>query len=822
MVALVVPFSSLFASQDLLESFQNDIEPMLDSYCFDCHGLGVSEGNVTLDEFTEENIRDHELWLRVLKNTRAHVMPPREEAQPTIEERQQLADWIKAQPFSIDPNHPDPGQLTVQRLNRVEYQNTINDLLDIDYNTLDIFPADDSGEGFDNIGDVLTISPMLLEKYLDAANNIIVDTVPTQSSVTPEQNWKEEDLVDLFSEGLPEDQDDDNLQLSFYTASTRTATFDVEHDGDYQLIVSIKPRSFSSFRGFDYNECRFNFSMNGEPLIEDNFVYSSTKIPAFVFDRTLKSGTHIFSTSVEPLTELEQVKSLKMEIEEITLRGPNSSEHQVKPPRYEQFFPGVVPTSSWKRKGYTRDLLTDFATRAFRKPVDRSTVSRLARLAESVSSQKGKSYEEGIAQAMIAILASPRFIFREEGTLRKRLGEVHPLIDEHALASRLSYFLWSSMPDDELFELAENDELRNNLEAQVTRMMNDDRFENFIENFGGQWLHSRDILGVNISDYDVWLREKNDPELQQARSEYQIVREIPEARRTAEEQATYDRTRAMIVASYREDRPDWSGALKRAMQAETEQFFEHIISEDRSLLELLDSDYTFLNEVLAKHYGIEGVKGPKTRKVMLPPDSPRGGVLTQGTILAFTSNPTRTSPVKRGVFILENILGTPPAPAPPNVPSLEEIASEHGDGPLTLRETLAIHREEPLCSSCHNRMDPLGLALENFNAMGMWRDQELGLPIDSEGVLITGEDFLTIQEMKRILATDRKRDFYYCISEKLLTYALGRSTEYYDTETLDNIVNELEKADGRPSTLLMAIVKSVPFQKRRHPNFKPE
>ena len=423
---------------------------------------------------------------------------------------------------------------------------------------------------------------------------------------------------------------------------------------------------------------------------------------------------------------------------------------------------------------------------------------------------------------MVAIMAAPSFIFREEGTLRKRRGEAHPLIDEYALASRLSYFFWSTMPDEELFELAEKQELRKNLEAQVERMMGDERFDNFIENFGGQWLHSRDIMGINISDYDVWLREKNDPKLREARAEYQIVRDVPEARRTAEEQATYDRTRAIIVASYDEERPDWSGGLKRAMQAETVQFFEHIIKEDRSVLELLDSDYTFVNELLAKHYGIEGVKGSKTRKVQLPPDSPRGGVLTQGTILAFTSNPTRTSPVKRGVFILENILGTPPAPPPPDVPALEDAENDGEGSELTLRNILAKHREEPLCSSCHNRMDPLGLALENFNAMGMWRDQELAMPIDSEGILITGESFSTIQELKHILATERKSDFYYCISEKLLTYALGRSTEYYDTETLDHLVNELEKNDGRPSALLMAIVQSVPFQKRRHPNFKPE
>ena len=812
----------LSANKEIFNSFQKQIEPLLDNYCYDCHGLGVSEGEVTLDEFTAETIRDTDLWLRVLKNSRAHIMPPNEEAQPSEEDRNRLAAWIKSEPFGIDSKNLDPGRMTVQRLNRIEYQNTVNDLMGIEFNTLDVFPADDSGEGFDNIGDVLTISPMLLEKYLDVANAIVAEAVPTQALVMPERKWNEEALVNLFSPAPQIDEDDDNLQMSFYQPSTRTANFQIDVVGNYQLVVRIKPKSFSSFRGFDYNECEFTFKADGETLINQAFVYTSGKIHEFVFDRNWTAGTHSFSASVEPLTDLEKVKKLKMEIEEIIIRGPDSPEHWSAPEKYEAFFPGKIPANKSKLKTYSRNLLSEFATKAFRRPVDKTTVNKLASLAESISSQKGKTYEEGIAQAMVAILASPRFLFREEGLTRKSRNETHALIDEYALASRISYFLWSTMPDDELFELAEQSKLRKNLDAQITRMMGDKRFNSFIKNFGGQWLHSRDIQGVNLSDYDVWLRDNPDPELRTARAEYQVVREIPEFKRTPEEQETYTRTRKLIVASYDLDRPDWSGALKRAMQQETEEYFKYIIEEDRNLVELLDSNYTFLNELLAKHYGIEGVKGSKTRKVQLPPDSPRGGILTQGTILAFTSNPTRTSPVKRGVFILENILGTPPAPPPPNIPALEDVASKEKIATMSLRETLALHREEPLCSSCHNRMDPLGLALENFNAMGMWRDQELEIPIDSEGVLITGEGFSSIQEMKHILANDRKLDFYNCISEKLLTYALGRSTEYYDTETIDYLVNELEKNDGRPSALLMAVIKSVPFQKRRHPNFKPE
>ena len=819
---LALPFGSLNASDALLKSFSQEIEPLLDNYCYDCHGLGVSEGQVTLDEFTADNIRDYDLWLRVLKNTRAHIMPPREEAQPTEEERQQLADWIKAEPFGIDPKNLDPGEMVVQRLNRVEYGHTISDLMGVDFDPDEVFPPDDSGEGFDNLGEVLTISPMLLEKYLDVAQSVVAEAVPTQSKVVPEKRFKGEALVSYFSEPAEGDDDNDNLYLSYYKPSSRTAKYEITTTGDYQIVLRIQPKSFSSFRGFDYNRCQFRFRVDGELMLDVEFEYVFGKVHEHVFDFHWEPGIRELSFEVEPLTELEQVKNLKMEVQTLVVRGPLAEEFWQAPEGYDKFFPGTVPENRAQRSKYTRKLLTDFATRAYRRPVEKNTVSKLVDLAENIADQKDRSYEEGVASAMTAILASPSFIFREEDTQGFNWGKKHPWIDEFALASRLSYFLWSTMPDEELFQLAEEGKLRKNLDAQIERMMADDRFDRFIENFGGQWLHSRDIISVNISDYDVWLREYNNLELIEARKAYQIVREIPEKKRTAEQQETYTRTREILYTSFDIERPDWNGALRRAMQEETERFFDFIIREDRPLTEILDSDYTFANETLAKHYGIEGVKGPRTRKVDLAPDSPRGGILTQGTILAFTSNPTRTSPVKRGVFLLENILGTPPAPAPPNVPALEEAEREHGDGPLSLRETLAIHREEPLCSSCHNRMDPLGLALENFNAMGMWRDSALGLPIDSEGVLITGEEFSSIQELKHILATERKRDFYYCISEKLLTYALGRGLHHYDTETLDHLVNQLEKSGGKPSTLLKAVIHSVPFQKRRHPNFSPE
>ncbi len=316
------------------------------------------------------------------------------------------------------------------------------------------------------------------------------------------------------------------------------------------------------------------------------------------------------------------------------------------------------------RTEYTRNLLRDFASRAYRRPVDEETVDQLTQLSEQVASQEGYTYEMGFPRQWSPSSHLLDFFFARKRALSETAQDEYPLIDEYSLASRLSYFLWSSMPDETLFRLAREGTLRDNLDTQLKRMMADKRSDAFIKNFSGQWLHARDIESVNISSLDVWLRDHPNPEAMAAREEYSLLREIPDALRTPEQQEAYTRTRALIRALYNEDRPELKRPLQQAMRKETELYFEHIIREDRSLSELLDSDYTFLNDRLATHYAIEGVEGSKFRKVSLAPGSPRGGILTQGTILAYTSNPTRTSPVKRGVFILENILGTPPAALP--------------------------------------------------------------------------------------------------------------------------------------------------------------
>jgi hypothetical protein len=568
---------------------------------------------------------------------------------------------------------------------------------------------------------------------------------------------------------------------------------------------------------FDYNKCRLIFKSDGKGLLDREYGRQGNKPYRYEFDQDWQAGPHEWTFELQPLTPKEkQVRSLTLRIVAVTARGPMEKEHWVRPPSYQRFFPEGPPDDAARRRQTARTILKNFATRAYRRPVDEETVERLATLAERVSAQGGQTFEAGIAQAMIVILSSPRFLFREEGVVPNSAG-MHPLVDEYALASRLSYLLWSSMPDEELFRLAGEKKLRANLAAQVARMRADPRASEFVRHFVGQWLQARAIDAVEINARAVILRdEPPDPQAEKQRERFRALFRKPPDKLTEAEKKELAEARVKFRQSFGRFRQfELNGELRRAMHRETEMLFEHILNNDRSLLELIESDYTFLNERLAKHYGIEGVQGEQMRLVKLPADSPRGGILTQGTVLAVTSNPDRTSPVKRGLFILDNILGTPPPPPPPDIPALEDAETGVKGRPPTLRETLKAHRAEALCSSCHNRMDPLGLALENFNALGRWRDKDRSQPIDAAGQLLTGESFANVRELKHILATKRRLDFYRCLTEKMLVYALGRGLEYADVQTVDEIVERLEKNNGRPSVLVTGIIESAPFQKRR-------
>ena len=421
----------------------------------------------------------------------------------------------------------------------------------------------------------------------------------------------------------------------------------------------------------------------------------------------------------------------------------------------------VGPTEQFQR---AREIVERIATRAFRQPVDEATVQKLLNLTKSEFDSGEASFQKLVCRAIEAILVSPRFIYRAEFQPNSDDREsIHPL-DEFALASRLSFFLWSSLPDNELLDLAEQGRLRDELRAQVERLLKDPKSDRLVESFVGQWLQTRDVEGIHRS------------------------RELHERIKK----------------------------LHSDVRDETHEFFKHIMREDRDVIELIAADYSFLNEDLAELYDIAGIQGDKLRLVQFDADSPRGGVLTHASVLLVTSNPDRTSPVKRGKFVLENILGLPAPPPPPDVPDLED--SQDKGEELSLRAQLARHRADPSCAGCHDRMDPLGLALENFDAIGRWRDEEGGEPIDASSQLVSGESFTDIRGLREILA-QKQHLFYRCLTKKLMTYALGRGIEYTDTPTIEAIVDTMLTGEpenrGRFSTLLMGIVESPQFQMRR-------
>jgi Protein of unknown function (DUF1588)/Protein of unknown function (DUF1587)/Protein of unknown function (DUF1585)/Protein of unknown function (DUF1592)/Protein of unknown function (DUF1595)/Planctomycete cytochrome C len=833
--------------------FREQVQPILANYCYGCHGDGEKKGDRTLDTFASDEalLGDIDLWSAVLKNVRGGLMPPAGEDRPTDEERKQIQAWIERDVFKIDPLNPDPGRVTLRRLNRNEYRNTIHDLMGVDYDTTANFPSDDTGYGFDNIADVLSMSPLLMEKYMQAAETIVAKAVPTVSKVVAEKEYPGK----LFHS---EDGKVDGHEMSFYAPSKVAHAIHVDHAAKYHLIVDGR---VDGYYELDPGRCTVAFYVDGVKRCEHEYDWRDDLAVTYEFDEDWEAGNHPMSLELKPLVPIEQkIHYLNFRIEKIRIQGPLDEAYWVPAKNYDRFFPkGPPPADESARADYARDVLRSFATRAYRRPVDDATVERLAAIAKATYELPDKSVEQGIAQAMVAVLASPRFLYRVEDAVATSADDTHPAIDEYALASRLSYFFWSTMPDRELLELAGRGELRNNLAAQTKRLMDDSRSEALVKHFTGQWLQARDVETISIEpvaalgfqkefegvldkfrairerkraerEAEVAKRAKEKEAEQQAKSEDSESKSPDssdaaksEQKPPADEKPAADKkpaadeeevTLRTELGKFRTLREKFSDSLRASMRRETEMNFAYALHEDRSALELIDSDYTFLNEELAKYYDVPDVKGSEMRRVTLPADSPRGGILTGGTMLIVTSNPTRTSPVKRGKFILDNILGQP-VPPPPPVPPLEASISAITEHEPTLREAEERHRKDPICASCHAHMDPLGLALENFNALGMWRDNEHDKAIDSSGQLVTGESFKTVRELKKVLVEQHRLDFYRCLTEKMLTYALGRGLEYYDEYTVDQIVEQLDQHEGRLSVLINGIVESAPFQRRR-------
>lgn len=769
---LAVSCSLLFAGATSARADQkafDAIEPLLATHCYDCHGDGASKGDFAMDDYAsiEAHLQDFDVWFEIWKNVRSNLMPPADKPQLKAEEKENILSFIESTVFKIDPKNPDPGRVTIRRLNREEYRNSIKDLLKYDFNVADILPADDTGYGFDTIGDVLSISPLLMEKYLEAADLVVENAVPTKGPEIVEwwfdaKTFKDERSKDWGLDWMPFDH-----------ARKMQSKPWVSHDGEYEIRVDFRVRGSDEASS---NTATLKIGVDDKTLTERKLGWDNSERLTLKTKAVLKQGKDaafwVATETGEPPREGES--KLAVTVESFRIRGPLDGSKKDYPWNSRHLFSQGPPAADENaRDPYREAILRKFATQAFRRPVDDETLKRLVALARQVDTQPGYNFEHGIAEAITAILVSPRFLLRAEIQPEPDNPSKVVPIDEYALASRLSYFLWTSIPDDELLKLAGEGKLRANLRQQVDRMLKDDKSKRMVTNFVGQWLQARDVETLSFNERSL-LGEKD----------------LEKARRI------------------------FNGRLRQSMRLESEEFFAHILRENRPATELLTANYTFLNEPLAEWYNIDGVKGNHMRKVDVPADKHRGGLLSQGTFHLVTSNPTRTSPVKRGLFVLENFLATPAPPAVPDVPPLEAAAK--GDKKnLPLRELLKIHSEQKLCASCHARMDPIGLALENYNAIGVWREDDKGHPIDTAGQLMTGEKFGNAAELGKILATARKEDFHRALSEKLMTYAVGRGIEYYDAPTIDKIVADAEKNGGTLRQILYGVVESAPFQKRR-------
>ncbi len=726
--------------------FTKDVRPLLDTYCFKCHGNGKKKGGLALDGVVsaEAAAVDPKTWGHVLENLRTGEMPPDDEKQPSLVEREKMMAWIDRAVFAVDPSNPDPGRVTIRRLNRVEYNNTIRDLVGVAFQPADDFPADDSGYGFDNIGDVLSLPPVLFERYLAAAEKVMSLAILNDHKPRPAKID-----VDLFKiEGGPKTGTTVNARKIDEQESTVAVELPVP--GEYQIKVTLE----SVKAGGEPTKVEWKF--NGQALRTTD-LHGRKDAKDF-----LKTTVRVDKPGAFPLTlrVLNPAGGSGAEKRSFTVRqiAFTSPPQPPKAPasQYKLFAPGRgqpnLETSA-------RAIFASFGKRAFRRPLAAHEIERFLWIARQAE-KKGANFEQGVQTALTAILVSPHFLFRGELQVVPDNPKSATPVSEWALASRLSYFLWSTMPDDELFAEAERGTLRKNLAAQVKRMLADPKAEALVENYASQWLQVRNL---------------------------QLVQ--PDAR-------TF---------------PEWDQALATAMTRETELLFQTILREDRTVLDFIGADYTFVNERLARHYRIAGIEGEAFVQVKLPPDRV-GGILGHGSYLTLTSNPTRTSPVKRGKYVLENLLGTPPPPPPPEGPDLDDKNRKELHG--TLRQRMEQHRVDPTCASCHERMDPIGFGLEQFDGIGARREQDEGAPIDPAGALASGEKFQGPAELRTILLTKKRGDFLRCCGEKMLTYALGRGLEYYDRPAIEKIARALD-ATPSFSNLVMQVVNSVPFQMRR-------
>ena len=762
----------------------------VEKYCSKCHSSEDPQAELVLTRFSDSDsiLRERKIWMNVMKQVQSASMPPKEESTPSVSESEKFVEHIKAIFDHADRNaKPEAGRVTMRRLNRLEYKNTIRDLIGVDFDPTSEFPSDDIGYGFDNIGDVLSLPPVLMERYLDAADGILARAITPDPPAVPKRH-----LSSQYTEPASADVAAKLIENSYRRLDTSTkegielgpihTQYQWDASGEYTFRTKLYGVSS------DAQNVQGVILLHGKDLpnpssdaeldsISGNFPRPARILKTFEVTAKAADQAQVIEVNIPALANRDRVmvgqlkkpegQSAKLYIEHLALDGPLDT----RPESHRRL---LAVTAGKSVPEQTREALGRFMRKAYRRTVEPEELEKLSQWVDQMTAG-GEKWEAAMQIAMQAVLCSPKFLFRVEPDDRPASADIRSL-DAFAVATRLSYFLWSSMPDDLLLEAAEKGTLEQELASHVHRMLADERSSALIQSFSTQWLQIQ---------------------------------------------------RLESFAADTQSFPSFNAKLKSAMLRETELFFESVLRENRSVLELIDTNYTFLNETLAKHYGIadtvgnwmgqpaskpdgKPIQGDTFQRVSLQ-DRNRGGLITQASVLAVTSNPTRTSPVKRGRWILEQFLGAPPPPPPPNVPELPSKSEDVSTA--SLRKRMEVHRQNPSCANCHAKMDPIGFALENYDAVGAYRTKDGAFDIDASGEFADGSKFSGPGDLKSIILAKRE-DFVRCLAEKMLTYALGRGLEYYDRPTIEKIVRSMPGQEYKIQGMIQEIVLSEPFLKR--------
>jgi mono/diheme cytochrome c family protein len=751
-------------------------QAVIGKYCVTCHSAKLRTGGLSLQDADLNNVpAAAETWEKVIRKLRTGSMPPQGLPRPDSATVNGLASFLETSLDRAAEAKPNPGHAAMHRLNRSEYANAIHDLLALDVDSTALLPPDDESSGFDNIADVLRMSPSLMERYLSASWNISRQAVGNMNIAPETATYR-------VRPDLSQDQHIEGLPLG-----TRGGIL-VRHyfplDAEYVIKLRLWRNTFDLMRGME-DAHQIEISVDGDQVRlvtaggHDEFLRMTANPGTFgaELDKQLtvriplKAGPHVITASTLLRSHAEKDDLVKPflrttidgldimgdpSVDRLTVEGPLNPTGPGQTPSRAKIFV-CTPQNEREELPCARKIIAALLHRAYRRPIRDADLETPLSFYQRRRNGKG-SFGAGIEAALQFILASPEFLFRFEPDPSGLPVDAAYQLGDLALASRLSFFLWSSPPDDELLRVASEGKLHQHavLQQQVKRMLADSRADALVDNFAEQWLFLRNLKNSSP-----------DPQIF----------------------------------------PDFDDNLRQAMREETKLFFQSIVREDRSVMDLLNADYTFVNERLARHYGIPNVYGSQFRRVTLTSEV-RHGLLGQGSILTVTSYPNRTSPVQRGKWILTNLLGIPPTPPPPNVPALKE----NGDGkPLSLRERMEQHRADAVCAGCHKVMDPIGFALENFDAVGQWRTKDDGSPIDPSGTLYNGAKVDGPVALRQMLA-GQQDVFAGVMTEKLLTYALGRGVEYYDMPAVRKIVRAAQSNDLRFSSLVLATVESVPFE----------